>query len=138
MNTNIDLVKMIDLPLVTDPRGMLTFGEYQKHIPFEVKRFYFLHNIEETAVRGSHAHKQLHQFMISISGKFDLQLFDGFKELNFTLDNPNQALYIPPMMWRTLRHFSQDAICFVLASELYTEDDYFRSYDDFMKAVHQV
>ncbi len=127
--------KIIDLPKVQDQRGNLTFIESERHIPFTIKRVYYLYDVPGGATRAAHGHKALHQLMISMAGSFDVTLDDGFEKKKFHLNRSYYGLYIPPMIWRDLDNFSSGAVCMVLASEYYDESDYFRKYDDFLKAV---
>lgn len=130
--------KIIELPRIHDYRGDLTFIESSRHIPFDIKRIYYLYNVPGEAARAGHAHKALHQLMIAVSGRFDVWLDDGFSKKNFQLDSPSCGLYIPPMMWRDLNNFSEHAVCMVLASEFYDEGDYYRQYNDFIKATREL
>ena len=125
---------MINLPKIRDHRGNLTFIESEGHIPFDIKRVYYVYDVPGGAVRGGHAHKKLHQFIIAISGSFDVVLGDGIKEMRFHLNRPYSGLYVCPMIWRELDNFSSGSVCLVLASNTYTEDDYFRNYSDFLNA----
>ncbi|QCI98790.1 sugar 3,4-ketoisomerase [Agrobacterium larrymoorei] len=127
--------RILQLPKISDVRGSLTFIEGSNHIPFEVKRVYYLYDVPGGADRGSHAHKNLHQFMISISGSFDVRLDDGTAQKTFHLNRSYQGLYICPMTWRYLDNFSSGAVCLVLASEAYDEVDYIRDYQDFRNTV---
>lgn len=127
--------KLIDLPKITEPRGNLTFIESSRHIPFGIKRVYYLYDVPGGAERGGHAHKELHQFIIAMSGSFDVVLNDGHEKRRIHLNRSYYGLYICPMIWRELDNFSTGAVCLVLASEYYDESDYFRDYDDFLKAV---
>ncbi|WP_428516035.1 sugar 3,4-ketoisomerase [Roseovarius sp.] len=127
--------RLIDLPKVSDARGNLTFVEGHNHIPFDIKRVYYLYDVPGGADRGEHAHKDLHQFVISMSGSFDLLLDDGFEQKRFQLNRPYYGIYVCPMMWRYLDNFSSGSVCMVLASGPYDEDDYIRDRDEFLKAV---
>ena len=125
--------KILDLRRICDPRGDLSFVEGSKDIPFEIKRIYYIFNVPEQAERGAHGHKNLQQLMIPLSGSFNIRLFDGVETLNFRLDDPCKALYIPKGMWRDLYNFSANSICLVLASDYYDENDYFRELSEFMR-----
>lgn len=127
--------KLIELPKVFDARGGLCFVEAKKHIPFEINRIYYLFNPAPATERGAHAHKALEQLIIAISGSFEIVLDDGYSKKTILLDKPWEGLYVPRMIWRDLKSFSSDAVCLVLASEFYDEADYFRDYNDFLKAV---
>ncbi len=124
--------KIIELPKISDPRGNLTFFESERHFPFEIKRVYYLYDIPGGSERGGHAHKALHQLIIAISGSFDIHLDDGREEKTVHLNRPYQGLYVCPMIWREIDNFSSGAVCLVIASELYTELDYYRDYQDFI------
>jgi dTDP-4-dehydrorhamnose 3,5-epimerase-like enzyme len=131
----INDVKLIELPRITDHRGNLTFIESGRHIPFEIKRTYYLYDVPGGAARAGHGHKALHQLMIAMSGSFDITLDDGFEKKIISLNRSYNGLYIPPIMWRDLDNFSTGAVCMVLASAFYDEGDYFRNYDDFLRAA---
>ena len=119
---------------IDDERGSLSFIESRAPIPFEIKRIYYLYDIKPDGTRGAHGHRKLEQFIIPIVGSFDVELDDGLSKRTFHLNKPNVGLYVCPMMWRDLSNFSANAICLVLASELYDEADYFREYDAFIAA----
>jgi dTDP-4-dehydrorhamnose 3,5-epimerase-like enzyme len=129
--------RIIELPKITDRRGNLTFIEGNTHIPFEIKRVYYLYDVPGGADRGSHAHKALHQFVICLSGSFDLILDDGYGEKAFSLNRSHKGIYICPMIWRQLNNFSSGAVCMVLASEVYDENDYIRNRSQFISSVSQ-
>lgn len=130
-------VKLIELPRINDHRGNLTFIESGRHIPFEIKRTYYLYDVPGGATRAGHGHKALHQLMIAMSGSFDITLDDGYEKRVVHLNRSYNGLYIPPMMWRDLDNFSSGAVCMVLASAFYDEEDYFRNYDDFLRATRE-
>lgn len=127
--------RRIDLPKITDQRGNLTFVEGGNHIPFDIKRVYYLYDVPGGSDRGEHAHKNLHQFVICMSGSFDILLNDGKNEQRFHLNRSYYGLYICPMMWRSLDNFSSGAVCMVLASHVYDENDYIRDLDEFKLAT---
>ena len=127
--------RLINLPKISDVRGNLTFVEGQNHIPFDIKRVYYLYDVPGGADRGAHAHKVLHQFVICMSGSFDIVLDAGFKERRFHLNRSYNGIYVCPMMWRYLDNFSSGSVCMVLASTTYDEDDYIRDRGAFMQAV---
>ena len=127
----IDQCKIIELPKITDPRGNLTFIESQNQIPFHIQRVYYLYDVPGGAERGGHAHKELHQLIVAISGSFDVILDDGCEKKIIHLNRPYEALYVCPMIWRELNNFSSGSVCLVLASNQYTEDDYYRDYNEF-------
>lgn len=129
--------RLIELPKITDPRGNLTFVEGGNHIPFEIKRAYYLYDVPGGSDRGAHAHKNLHQFVIAMSGSFDIVLDDGDRQRRFHLNRSYYGLYVCPMMWRTLDNFSSGGVCMVLASERYDESDYIRDYDEFINIARK-
>lgn len=133
--SNLDKVKIIDLPKITDQRGNLTFVEGGKHIPFDIKRVYYLYDVPGGSERGGHAHKELQQLIIAMSGSFDVVLDDGTEKKRFHLNRSYYGLYVPTMLWRELDNFSSGAVCMVLASNHYDEKDYYREYGDYLKAV---
>ncbi|HXS20227.1 MAG TPA: FdtA/QdtA family cupin domain-containing protein [Steroidobacteraceae bacterium] len=124
--------RIIELPKVADPRGNLTFVEGGNHIPFEIRRVYYLYDVPGGSDRGAHAHRSLHQFVVAMSGSFDIVLHDGDRQRRFHLNRSYFGLYICPMMWRTLDNFSSGGVCMVLASEVYDAADYIRDYDQFL------
>lgn len=124
--------RLIELPKITDPRGNLTFVEGGNHIPFEIKRVYYLYDVPGGSDRGAHAHKNLHQFIIAMSGSFDIVLDDGDRQRRFHLNRSYYGLYVCPMMWRSLDNFSSGGVCMVLASERYDEADYIRDHNEFI------
>jgi dTDP-4-dehydrorhamnose 3,5-epimerase-like enzyme len=131
----INECKMVELPKICDPRGNLSFIQSNDQIPFDIKRIYYLYDVPGGAYRGSHAHKKLQQFIIAVSGSFDVALDDGKEKKRFHLNRSHSGLYVPPMMWGNLDNFSSGAVCLVLASEVYQEADYIRSYDIFLNSV---
>jgi len=126
---------IIEVPRINDPRGNLSFIEENNHIPFSIKRVYYLYDVPGGASRAGHAHKKLQQLIISMSGSFDVILKDGFAEKKYQLNRSYKGLYIPPMVWREIENFSSGGVCMVLASEFFDESDYFRDYRGFIKAV---
>jgi hypothetical protein len=129
--------KILDLPKISDPRGNLTFIEGSHHIPFDIKRVYYLYDVPGGAERGGHAHKALHQLIIAMSGSFDIILDDGHNKRRIHLARSYYGLYVGPMIWREMDNFSSGAVCLVLASNRYDEADYYRRYDDFIEAVQK-
>jgi len=127
--------KLLDLPKVHDQRGNLTFIEGMRHVPFELRRVYYLYDVPGGSDRGAHAHRSLHQFIVAMSGSFDVVLDDGTATHRFHLNRSYFGLYVCPMMWRYLDNFSSGAVCLVLASSNYDESDYIRNYDQFLQEV---
>jgi hypothetical protein len=129
--------KIIDLPRINDPRGNLTFVEGDVHIPFAIKRVYYLYDVPGGAERGGHAHKDLHQLIIAMSGSFDIHLDDGHSKKTFHMNRSYFGLYVPTMIWREIDNFSSGAVCMVLASERYAESDYYRDHQEFLQAAQK-
>lgn len=127
--------RIMDFPRVNDPRGNLTFIEGGRHVPFEIKRVYYLYDVPGGAERGGHAHKDLHQLIIAMSGSFDVVLKDGAAQQRFHLNRSYFGLYVCPMIWRELDNFSSGSVCMVLASNLYDEGDYYRDFESFRRAL---
>lgn len=132
----IDDCLIIELPKISDPRGNLTFVESERHIPFDVKRVYYLYDVPGGAERGGHGHKNLQQFIIAMSGSFDIVLDDGVNQKRIHMNRSYYGLYVCPMMWRDITNISSGAVCLVLASEYYDEADYLRDYDEFLEVVN--
>jgi len=130
---SIDLCKIIDLPKIQDPRGNLTFIESNEHIPFGIQRVYYLYDVPGGSQRGGHAHKELHQLIIAMSGSFDVILDDGREKMRVHLNRSYNGLYVCPMIWRELDNFSSGSVCMVLASNKYSEEDYYRNYGEFIR-----
>ena len=132
---SLDTCRLIDLPRIPDPRGTLTFIEGGNHVPFAIKRVFYLYDVPGGADRGGHALKECNQFLIAMSGSFDVILDDGTCKSRIQLRRSYHGLLIPPMIWREMDNFSSGAVCLVLASESYSERDYYRRYDEFQKAI---
>ena len=129
----VDDCKLIEFPKVTDPRGNLTFIENERHIPFAVKRVFFLYDVPTAESRGAHAHRKLEQVVICLSGSFDILIDDGVTRRHVHLNRPWQGFYIPPMIWAAEENFDAGSVCLVLASQLFSEADYFRDYDEYVR-----
>jgi dTDP-4-dehydrorhamnose 3,5-epimerase-like enzyme len=129
--------EIIELPKITDPRGNLTFVESQRHVPFDIKRVYYTYDVPGGTQRGGHAHKELKQLIIAMSGSFDITLYDGFQKKKFNLNRSYFGLYVCSMIWREIDNFSSGSVCLVLASEFYSEADYYREYEGFLNAVRK-
>ncbi|WP_299610178.1 FdtA/QdtA family cupin domain-containing protein [uncultured Aquimarina sp.] len=121
---------IMEIPNIKDPRGTIAVIE-KEVIPFDAKRVYYLYDVPSDATRGGHAHKELYQFLIAISGSFDVILHDGTNPKKVTLNKPNKGLLIKPGIWRELENFSSGAVCLVIASEVFKEDDYIRDFEKF-------
>lgn len=127
--------RLITLPKIADERGCLSVAENNQHIPFEIKRIFYLYDVPSSQSRGAHAHKTLQQFIICLSGGFDVEIDDGREKQRFHLHQPWEGLYIPPMIWASVENFRDRAVCLSLASEQYDEADYYRNYPAFLDAV---
>lgn len=132
MKTNNKGVQIISIPKIEERRGNLSVIENDT-IPFDIKRVYYLYDVPTGSERGGHAHKNLQQFLVALSGSFDVVLNDGKEEQIITLNKPFEGLLINSGIWRELRNFSSGSICLVVASEVYIEDDYIRDFDEFIK-----
>lgn len=130
-----DGCRLIELPRVHDPRGNLTFIEGGRHVPFSIARVYYLYDVPGGESRGGHAHRELEQLIIAMSGSFDVVVDDGVSKRTFTLNRSYMGLYVPRLIWRELVNFSSGAVCTVLASLPYDEGDYYRDYSAFALAA---
>lgn len=127
--------RLIEVPKISDPRGNLTFIEGERHIPFEIKRVYYLYDVPGGATRAGHAHKTLQQFLIAMSGSFDVMVNDGYERRRFHLNRSYYGLFLPPLIWREMDNFSSGSVCLALASDFFDEADYYRDYQEFLAAV---
>lgn len=132
MATNLEDIKIIKVPKITDPRGNLAVIE-KDTFPFDIKRVYYLYDIPSDAARGGHAHKEQYELLLAVSGSFVVRLYDGFSKKEVILNKPNLGLLIPTEIWRELEDFSSGSVCLVLNSDSFSEEDYIRDYDDFLK-----
>ncbi len=132
---SLEECQLIELPRINDPRGNLTFIEGARHIPFDIKRVFYLYDVPGGASRAGHALKSCHQYIIAASGSFDVIVDDGFQRQKFTLNRAYYGLYLPPLLWREIENFSSNSVCMVLASEFYNPADYYYSVDEFVNAV---
>lgn len=135
---SVQHARILQLPRIQDPRGNLTFIEAEEHVPFAFKRAYYIYDVPGGSSRGGHAHKQLQQLMIAMAGSFDVILDDGREKRTFQLNRSYFGLYIPPMIWRDLDNFSSGSVCMVLASDYYEEEDYYRNYEDYRRAMREL
>ncbi len=129
----MQLPQIINLPKILDPRGNLSFLENNKQIPFEIKRSYWIYDVPGGEVRGGHAYKTLQEFIIALSGSFDVVLHDGKQEVKYTLNRSYYGLYVPPMYWRQLENFSTNALSLIVADQVYNEGDYIRDISYFLE-----
>lgn len=127
--------KIIDLPKIIDSRGNLTVAEENKNVPFNIKRVYWVYDVPGGECRGGHAHKQCLEFIVAVSGSFTVTLDNGEEKKTYLLNHPYQGLLVDTAIWRTLDDFSSGAVCMVMASELFEEEDYIRDYDEFVKYI---
>jgi hypothetical protein len=132
---SLDRCHLVTLPRVHDTRGNLTFIEGGNHVDFDIRRVYYLYDVPGGAERGGHAHRELQQLIIAMSGSFDVVLDDGNIRQRFHLNRSYMGLFVPELIWREIDNFSSGSVCMVLASERFDEADYFREYDDFADAV---
>ena len=135
MASGLGFVSEFTLPQIHDPRGDLTFVEGGNHLPFDIARVYYLYNVTVDAERGGHAHKELEQVIFALSGSFRVKTDDGTTKAEYWLRDPRKGLHVSRLVWREMDSFSQGAVCMVLASHPYDEEDYFRDYSEFLQAA---
>lgn len=131
----VSKARLIQLPHIVDLRGGLSFGEYDKHLPFKPKRYFVIFDVPSMEVRGEHAHRGQHQFLVCLRGSCSVVLDDGSHRDEVALDQPYLGLYLPPMVWGIQYKYTQDAVLLVLVSDVYDADDYIRDYDEFLAEV---
>lgn len=131
----MDTVKIINLPKILDERGNLSFIEQKIHIPFEIKRVYWIYDVPGGEIRGGHAYKTLNEFIVALSGSFDVILHDGKAKKKFSLNRSYYGLFVPKMIWRQLENFSTNSLCMIMASDFYKEDDYLRDFNTFKSEI---
>jgi hypothetical protein len=124
--------RALELPTVTDPRGKLTFIEGERHVPFPIRRAYWIYDVPGGEVRGGHAYRELEEVIVAVSGSFDVSVEDGRDSEVVSLNRSYHGLYLPPMTWRQLENFSTNGVCLILASLPYEEADYIRDHDAFL------
>lgn len=129
----MDEFNIISFKTIKDKRGNLSIVESTKDIPFDIRRIYYLHDVPEGEMRGSHGHRKLQQFFIALSGSFKIKIDNGISKKELLIENNGLGLYLPEGLWRELYDFSEDCICLVLASQLYEPDDYIHVYEDFLE-----
>lgn len=133
----VKAARLIRLPLIEDLRGKLSFGEIEQHLPFTPKRYFLVFDVPSQEVRGEHAHKTLHQFLVCVKGSVSVALDDGQSRDEIKLGSSNLGLHIPPMVWGIQYKYSADAVLLVLTSDVYRADDYIRDYDEFLSLLSQ-
>jgi acetyltransferase-like isoleucine patch superfamily enzyme/dTDP-4-dehydrorhamnose 3,5-epimerase-like enzyme len=134
-STGVEGVAVCRLPLIRDLRGSLSFAEYDNLLPFSPQRYFLVFDVPSKDVRGEHAHRELHQFLVCVKGSCAVVVDDGRQRAEVLLDRPNLGLYIPPLVWGIQYKYSRDAVLLVLASDIYKAEDYIRDYDEFLDAV---
>lgn len=127
--------KIIQLPKIEDERGNLSFYESLNHIPFEIKRAYWIYDVPGGQKRGGHAFKAQHEFIIALSGSFDVKLNDGLSHKTFSLNRSYYGLYVPNMIWREMLNFSTNSLALIVSSTNYNDTDYIRDYNEFQKSA---
>lgn len=123
---------VIELPMIENRAGNITIAENNQHLPFSVKRIFYIYDIPGGKDRGAHAHKECHQFLVAASGSFEVEVDDGKAKRTFTLNRPNMGLHVPPDIWASEKNFSSGCVCLVLTSHKYDEKDYIRDYGDYL------
>ena len=131
----MDKIKIIELPKILDNRGNLTFIEGKNHIPFEIKRTYWIYDVPGGEKRGGHAYKELNELIVALSGSFDVVIDNGNEKQTFSLNRSYYGLYVPKLMWRQVENFSTNALALILASAPFNENDYIRNYEEFKTMV---
>jgi dTDP-4-dehydrorhamnose 3,5-epimerase-like enzyme len=131
--STIQNCKILAIPKIEDPRGNLSVIEHNV-IPFEIKRVYYLYDVPSGAERGGHSHREQQEFLVALSGSFDVILNDGNHQKTVTLNKPFEGLLITNGIWRELKNFSSGAVCLVIASDVFSEEDYIREFEDFLKS----
>jgi hypothetical protein len=133
----VDSVKLLSLPKILDKRGNLTFLEGKSHIPFYIKRVYWIYDVPGGQKRGGHAYKKLNEVIIALSGSFDVIIDNGNKKEKITLNRSYYGLFVPEMIWRHLENFSTNSLCLILSSDFYKKSDYVKKYSEFKKKLYE-
>jgi dTDP-4-dehydrorhamnose 3,5-epimerase-like enzyme len=131
----VENCKLVELPVIHDPQGNLSFIEQGRHVPFDIARVYYTYDVPGGAARGGHAHRTCEGLVVAMSGSFEVVVDDGVARDSFRLNRSHVGLYLPPMIWRELIDFSSNAVCMVVASDYFKEEDYIRDYAAFQQAV---
>lgn len=129
-------VKLIDLPKIPDDRGNLSFLQNQDHVPFDIQRVYWIYDVPGGEQRGGHAYRSMQEFIIALSGSFDVVLFDGKEEKKFTLNRSYYGLYVPSMIWRSMENFSTNALAFMATDQLFSEKEYIRDMQEYKSLLN--
>jgi hypothetical protein len=129
------MIQLINLPKIVDERGNLSFIEELHHIPFKIKRTYWIYDVPGGEIRGSHAYKESEEFVVAISGSFDVVLHDGKEEKKYSLNRSYYGVYVPRLVWRKLENFSTNSLALILSSTVFDENDYIRDFQDFLEIL---
>lgn len=135
MNLKVPAVRLIQLPLIAEARGSLSYGQYDEHLPFIPLRYFIVFDVPRAAVRGNHAHRRVMQALVCVKGSLRVTFDDGHQRDGVTLDSPAHGLLIPPLVWATQENFSPDGVLLVLSSETYDASEYIRDYAEFQNLV---
>jgi hypothetical protein len=130
-------VRLYRLPVVSDSRGRLSYGEHGAQLPFTPRRYFIVYDVPGAVERGGHAHRTVHQFLVCVAGSCSVAVDDGLNREEIILDSPSRGLYLPPLVWATQRDYSPGAALLVLASDVYNEAEYVRDYDEFLGAIRR-
>jgi UDP-2-acetamido-3-amino-2,3-dideoxy-glucuronate N-acetyltransferase len=133
--TRVRAVRVFNLPLISERRGQLSYGQFDEQIPFIPKRYFIVFDVPQGIERGGHAHRDVHQFLVCVTGSCSVAVDDGASKDEIILDGPARGVYIPPLVWAAQRNYSAGAVLLVLASDVYNEDEYIRDYADFLRAT---
>ncbi len=134
--TPLDKVRVLEFPKICDPRGNLSFVEGGRHVPFTVRRVFYIYDVPGGETRGGHAHKECSIVLLALAGSFEVRLTDGFNERTVLLNRANRGVLIPPGVWDTMHEFTTGSVALALASHPYEEEDYIRDYDEYMDFAH--
>jgi hypothetical protein len=130
------MIQLTHLPKIVDERGNLSFIEEQQHIPFKIKRTYWIYDVPGGEIRGSHAYRESEEFVVAISGSFDVVLHDGKEEKKYSLNRSYYGIYVPRLVWRKLENFSTNSLALILSSTIFDENDYIRDFQDFLETLN--
>lgn len=133
MNSSLSEVLLINLPRIEDPRGNLSFIEEEKHIPFKIERTYWIYDVPGGQTRGGHAFIEQQEFIVALSGSFDVVLNDGMEQKTYSLNRSYYGLYLPAGIWRQMENFSTNSLAIIMSSTVFSENDYIRNYQHFLK-----
>jgi hypothetical protein len=134
VNETVEHCRLLDFPKIHDPRGNLTFVEGDAHVPFAIRRVYWIYGVPGGERRGGHAYRELHEVIVAVSGSFEVHVDDGVRRRSHLLNRGYAGLYVPNMIWRELDHFSTNAVCLILASARYDPADYVRDKVEYLTA----